>query len=126
MTYEEFIAKVSERAGMSREQAEVISRAVLETLAERISGGEADDLASLVPEPLRPSLQRSVRKPALSFGLSAFVDRARVRAGDPGWFTLDAVRAVLMTLRDAVGDKEFRDALAQLPQEFEEILRVTA
>ncbi|WP_214367776.1 DUF2267 domain-containing protein [Pseudonocardia sp. H11422] len=126
MTHEEFIRKVSERAGVSPEDAEVLARATLETLAERLSGGEADDLAALVPPPLRTYLQRSPQKPAVSYGLSAFIERVRTRAGDAGWATTDAVRAVLVTLREAVGDKEFRDAMAQLPREFEEMLSQTA
>ncbi|MHA6795604.1 DUF2267 domain-containing protein [Pseudonocardia bannensis] len=126
MTYEEFVRKVSERAGVSPEEATRLARATLETLGERLSGGEADDLAALVPPPLRTDLQRSVQKPAVSYGLPAFVGRVRSRAGDAGRVDVDAVRAVLVTLREAVGDKEFRDALAQLPREFEEMLRQTA
>jgi uncharacterized protein (DUF2267 family) len=36
------------------------------------------------------------------------------------------VRAVLITLRDAVGSKEFNDTLAQLPKEFAELIGSTA
>jgi uncharacterized protein (DUF2267 family) len=35
----------------------------------------------------------------------------------------DAVRAVLTTLREAVGEQEFREAVAQLPGDYAPLLR---
>jgi uncharacterized protein (DUF2267 family) len=121
--YDEFIERVAQRAGVPRQEAEVLTRATLEVLAERISGGEAEDLAERLPEPLR----NWVRPPdelAKGFGLKSFVRRVRDHAGGvPSPVALEGIRAVLTTLREAVGDPEFRDATAQLPEEFEEMLQ---
>ena len=52
MKYDEFIARVAENVGVSSAEAEKLPSATLETLAERISGGEARDLAAQLPLPL--------------------------------------------------------------------------
>lgn len=47
MRYDEFIGQVQHRAGLgSHAEAERATRATLETLAERLAGGEAHDLAA--------------------------------------------------------------------------------
>jgi uncharacterized protein (DUF2267 family) len=94
---------------------------VLETLAERIAQGEVDDLISRVDRPLREPLRRGMAEapgPARRMPLDTFLERVAKRAGvDP----LDArsyARAVLTTLREAVGNEEFLDVTAQLPPEY--------
>ncbi len=50
MKYDEFISQVQRRANLaSREEAERATRATLETLGERLAGGEAKDLAAQLP-----------------------------------------------------------------------------
>ena len=49
MEFEEFIAQVAQKAGLSEEDAATLTRATLATLAERITGGEAQDLAAQLP-----------------------------------------------------------------------------
>jgi uncharacterized protein (DUF2267 family) len=53
MTYDEFIEAVEQRAHVERDVAEQATRATLETLSERLTGGEADDVAAQLPKPLR-------------------------------------------------------------------------
>jgi uncharacterized protein (DUF2267 family) len=53
MRYDELIGQVRERGRLdSREEAERATRAVLETLGERLAGGEPHDLASQLPQEL--------------------------------------------------------------------------
>jgi uncharacterized protein (DUF2267 family) len=57
MDYETFERKVGERAGVSREQAGELIRATLETLADRVTAGEAHDVASQLPQPAKECLR---------------------------------------------------------------------
>ena len=59
MDYDNFIAKVAERAGTPRGEAEALARATLQTLAERITGGEAQDLAAQLPKQAGAAFPRS-------------------------------------------------------------------
>lgn len=120
MKYDEFIARVAESAGVSKEQAERLTRATLATLAERITGGEARDLASQLPLPLQNPLL-GAREEAEPFSFEEFVRRTAQRAEtDPGVAEL-AVEAVMLTLRDAVTPGEFDDVVSQLPQDFKHL-----
>jgi hypothetical protein len=63
--YDEFLGHVQHRARLgSRGEAERATRATLETLAERLVGGEAHDLASQLP----PELARSLQSPDAGIG----------------------------------------------------------
>ncbi|NMI01235.1 DUF2267 domain-containing protein [Pseudonocardia acidicola] len=124
MKHDEFIRRVSERAHVSAEQADTLGRAVLQTLAERITGGEADDLAAQLPPELQEPLRRPRKAPADPFGLDEFLRRVGERAGVDGELALRGTRAVLHTLRDTLPHKEFEDMVSQLPTEYRELLRV--
>ncbi|MER7663574.1 MULTISPECIES: DUF2267 domain-containing protein [unclassified Streptomyces] len=120
MDYETFIDTVSRRSGVPPDKAEALTHATLETLAERLTRGEADDLASELPKPLKTALIAPTPE-AEGFGLDEFVDRVSRRSGMSPDKTREGVRAELSTLRDAVSDGEFRHVLAQLPSEFAEL-----
>ena len=120
MNYGEFIEKIAARARVNSDQAAVLSRATLETLAERLTGGEAGDLASQLPKPLQEPLRKKGEN-AQAFGLDEFISRVSQRSG---WDTRRAdegMRAVLSTVREAVSGGEFRDVLGQLPKEFRDV-----
>ena len=57
MDYETFTRTTAERAGLPEETAERIEHATLRTLADRISGGEAQDLAAQLPTRLQDDLR---------------------------------------------------------------------
>jgi uncharacterized protein (DUF2267 family) len=120
MKYDEFIARVAESTGVSESEAEELTRAVLTTLAERITGGEARDLAAQLPIPLQNPLLGAAEE-AEAFSFEEFVHRTADRAGsDPGVAEM-AVDAVMATLRDAVTPGEFDDVLSQLPEDFKRL-----
>lgn len=121
MKYDDFITKVAERADVSLETADALTAATLQTLAERISGGEAAQLAEYLPEELRPYLT-GAEEPAQHFGPQAFVRRVAERAGtDPDRAT-SGIRAVFATLREATPPEEFQDATTQLPKDYSRFL----
>jgi uncharacterized protein (DUF2267 family) len=122
--YVEFIDRVAERADVSREHAVTLTHATLQVLADRISGGQDVDLAAPLPEELARLLRKAPQKLPEKYGFDEFVERVRERgASAPREAVLPGVRAALLTLREAVGDKEFRDALDQLPHQFRDLLQ---
>ncbi|MGV9775670.1 DUF2267 domain-containing protein [Streptosporangium sp. NPDC003464] len=119
MEHKELIQTVTERAGLSREEAADLTRATLETLGDRLSAGEARRFALQLPEPLRESL--SVRDRIEQFGLHDFVTRVSRRTGLTMQETERGVRAVLTTLREAIPGDVFDNAMSQLPAELQEM-----
>jgi uncharacterized protein (DUF2267 family) len=119
---EAFLARVEERTGLDRDGAARAVDAVLATLAERLAGGEVEDLIVHLPlalhEPLRRGVAESGDK-AKRMSVDEFVDRVAEREGIPLEQAQDHARAVLATLREALPDAEFRDIDAQLPAEYD-------
>jgi uncharacterized protein (DUF2267 family) len=134
--YEQFIELVRQRAGVpasrrldgmsvtDTEMAANLTRATLQILSQRISGGEARDLARQLPEELAEAL-RPEREMAEPFDLEVFIQRVADRALVDFEAARAGVRAVFQTLREAVTGDEFTDALAQLPQEYTTLLEET-
>jgi uncharacterized protein (DUF2267 family) len=121
LTYDEWLSRVADRAGTDVETAKRASNAVLETLAERISGGEVDDLKMQVPAELRDSLELGRMRShgmARKMSLEEFVRLVAEREGAPENIAFGHARAVLSTLRDSVTEQEFRDLAAELPREY--------
>src|SRR5256885_341656 len=82
MKYDEFISQVQHRAKLnSREDAVRASSATLETLGERLAGGEAKDLASQLPQELALYLERTHTGIQQSFSLDEFFWRVSQREG---------------------------------------------
>jgi uncharacterized protein (DUF2267 family) len=121
MDFETFTRTTAQRAGLPEETAERIEHATLRTLADRISGGEAQDLAAQLPRQLQDDL-RPPREEAEAFGVDEFVRRVAERGDvDPAEARTGAT-AVLTTVRDAVTPGEFDDVLSQLSQEYVELV----
>ena len=117
MNDREFFHSVADRSVLSREEAADLTRATLQTLADRLSGGEARDLAAELPEPLAQAL-RTGDEAAKSFDLEEFVRRVSEHTGLTAKETERGVRAVLMTVRDVADGGEYGEMMSQLPQEF--------
>jgi uncharacterized protein (DUF2267 family) len=123
MKYPQFIKLVSERGrAIPRDEADAITRATLETLGERLTAGEARDLAAQLPPELQDRLT-SASEEAEPFDLDEFIRRVRTRAQVAEAEARDGVYAVIQTLQDAVSFGEFDDVLQQLPNEFEPLAR---
>ena len=122
MNYETFETKVAQRAGVPPDRARALIRATLLTLGERLTRGEADDMASQLPEPVKEWLV-SPTPEAERFGVDEFINRVAMRAGATREEAEAGVRAVFSVLRLAVTTGEWRDAMSQLPKDFEELAK---
>jgi uncharacterized protein (DUF2267 family) len=117
----DFVRRVAARAGLDDDRARRAIEAVLETFGERIAGGEAEDLAELLPESFAAALLRHPGEPE-PMSLDEFVNRVAEREGEPPGLAREHARAVLTTLREATTLKEWQDAEAELPKEYVSLL----
>jgi uncharacterized protein (DUF2267 family) len=122
MNFDEFIGQVQHRARLSdRAHAERATRAVLETLAQRLSGGEPKDIASQLPPEIGRYLLEQTSGEGARFGARDFYDLVAMREGveisDAAYHT----RAVASVLRDAISPGEWRNILAQLPPDLDRV-----
>jgi uncharacterized protein (DUF2267 family) len=117
------ISEVERVAGLPDPEAERAVRATLETLAERLTGGQARDIAPFVPPELQPVLT-SAPEPAEPLSLGEFLRRVAEREGVGKSTASDHVRAVFAALGRVVPSRELRDMAAQLPKEFDPLLEV--
>ncbi|MGW2781411.1 DUF2267 domain-containing protein [Streptomyces populi] len=118
MEEREFVRAVSERTGLSRQESADLTRATLETLAHRLSGGEDRALALELPEGLAESVRRGATSAIEVFGYDETVRRVAERNVLKKEEADSGVRAVLVTLREAVGEKEFGNVMSQLGADF--------
>ncbi|MEV4202839.1 DUF2267 domain-containing protein [Micromonospora globbae] len=123
MDYDTFIDQVAQRTRAPEERAAALTAATLETLSERLTGGEVLDLAAQLPKPLQVVLKPSPRTEAAErFGAAEFAARVALRAGVDENTARGGVRAVLTTLREAITRGEFDDVMSQLPRDYREMV----
>lgn len=105
----------------SRDEAETATRLTLAALGDRISGGQAADLAAALPGELRPCLEQTA-EPAQAFGIEEFLRRiADPQQTDPQTARRQA-KAVLHAVREYTPGKEIADTIAQLPPDLASLL----
>lgn len=97
--HEKFIDGAAERAATSRDEAEGLTRAVLQTLAEE--SVKVGDLAEQLPAGVGQWLRKD--------------DEAAQPCGDGA---REGVPALLLTAGETVSGTEFRDMVSQLPKGF--------
>lgn len=119
MQYDGFLALVQERANLnSHVRAAAITRATLETLAERVQGDTANNLASQLPPELAMSLRRPPGSNGERFPVDEFTRRVAERADLEPDQAIVQLRAVLRAVRAAVTEGETNHLWAELPGEF--------
>lgn len=119
MKYDEFVGQVQHYARLgSRGDAVTAIRATLQTLSERLSGGEAKDAASQLPREIGIYLRNSLEGISQKFPLQEFYLRVSLRENVPLPKAIHHARAVMAVLRHAVSKGEMDDIQAQLPAEF--------
>ncbi|WP_445190208.1 DUF2267 domain-containing protein [Pseudonocardia sp. Cha107L01] len=120
MDIDRFTTLVAQLAGIDRASSQRVVEAVLSTLAEHLSRGEAADVLVRLPPELQPYLHTAGSPER--FGVAEFVHRVARRDGsDPGTAEKLAA-AVFLVLRQAIGEDEFADLSAQLPREYAPLL----
>jgi uncharacterized protein (DUF2267 family) len=129
-----FVDAVAQRSGLSPEQADAVTRAVLQTMAERVAGNCPPDPVGQLPDRLGPYLAgpapeaaggaepsrgaepgRADRPPHA--GPAEFLRVVGERAGVDPATARTGTGAVFATLREAVTVREFRDMVARLPRD---------
>jgi putative intracellular protease/amidase/uncharacterized protein (DUF2267 family) len=118
--HQAFTKTVAELADVDADVAERAIDATLRTLGERISEGEAEDLARHLPDSLAQVIVQ--RGDAQGFGADEFFRRIAEREGtDPDTAERHAA-AVVAALARREGHKELHDMINQLPRELRERL----
>lgn len=125
MDYQGFITTVEREAHIADdEKAGRAACLTLHTLAQRISAGEAGDLAELLPEELRPCIAPD--GPPERFHVDEFIRRVESQLGVDEETAERTAQAVFAALLAAVGPEEFDDMRAQLPKDFGPLLDAAA
>ena len=120
---EEFLGQVRQAGGpVARDEAADAVRATLSTLADRISAGQAQDIALHLPAEFRVHLAGAPER-ASAFDRKTFLDRvAAAEQTDPSTAERHA-RAVLAAVRETVPQREFAHTLDQLPSDIGRLAR---
>jgi uncharacterized protein (DUF2267 family) len=118
---EAFLELVERAGGIAPRQAREAVRATLCTLAERITRGEAEDLAVFVPPEYR-ALLTSAGEPPERFGVDEFVRRVARREGLDSRTATRHVRAVFTALGQAASRDALSNLAAQLSTDFDPLL----
>jgi uncharacterized protein (DUF2267 family) len=122
--FQRFLTLVRLGTDSDRHGAERVAQAVLTTLFERISGGQADDLVQRLkpPDGFVPGTLTLRTRPADHFGLDEFLRRVAEREHVDEDVARAHTTTVLRALQLVVPRKEFADTADQLPGEFAELL----
>jgi uncharacterized protein (DUF2267 family) len=126
--HDEFIGQVQARARLdSRGAAEAATRATLETLAERIPGGLADNLAAELPQEIGEHLRRVATAPdmpvqGLRFDRREFIARVADRSGADEPKAAHEARAVMEVVSEAVSEGALNKVLASVPDDIAGLL----
>ena len=129
MQYQEFVQRVEEQVNVTQpatdtqRAAENAITATLETLSERLTGGETNDLASQLPTELQAPLQRTGEEQAEDFSLEEFYERVAEREGIDIETARQDASAVMTVLGLALTPSQLDDVRAQLPEEFNALFR---
>lgn len=118
MDNDEFLAEVQRRGELGADEAETLTRATLEELAQAITVEQADYMAGQLPEPLREALRDPRGRDAEALSLEEFVQRVAERSALDTTRVEAGLRAVLPTLRQAAGEEQFTKAMEQMPDTF--------
>ncbi len=118
MNYHEFLGAVQHRCEMATtQQAVSATRATLETLAARITEGQATDMAAQLPQELGIYLADAQPKPE-RFSAQEFLERVAEREEVDLPQAVYHARVVLEVLGEALTAPEFEHLQAQLPDEY--------
>lgn len=124
MKYDEFIQRVQEKAGLeSSEEAVRVTKAVFETLGERLYRTEQSQLAAQLPKGIKEFFvarqpPENTRRDVQGFSLEEFYNRvsARAKIGHP--HAVRQTKAVMAVLQEAASSGQIEDVKRELPAEY--------
>jgi uncharacterized protein (DUF2267 family) len=124
MKHDEFIGRVQHLAQLSsRGDAERATWATLQTLGERLAGGEAKDFASQLPPVLAAYALSGYAGLGERFSVQEFFQRVSDREGEDVPRAAHHARAVIEVLQEAITKGEIDDICAQLPSEYNQLFQ---
>ncbi|HEX9387205.1 MAG TPA: DUF2267 domain-containing protein [Anaerolineales bacterium] len=119
MQFDDFIHRVQEQARLgTRDEAISITKAVLETLGERLDRKVRNGLESQIPNELKDFLLAR-EEDADRYNLREFYNRVGARADLKYQGAVERTRQVFSVLREAIPEGEIQDILESLPSEYE-------
>jgi len=123
MQFDDFINRVQELAKLAtKEESTTMTRAVLETLGERLDRKVCNGVASQLPNELKDYfLVRS--NTTDQYGLAEFYNRVGARADLKYQEAVTYTRQVLTVLRQAIPQGEIQDILEDLPSEYQALFK---
>ncbi|WP_433135720.1 DUF2267 domain-containing protein [Actinomadura nitritigenes] len=126
MQYHEFLAQVRRRGEYADQQeAEKVTRVVLEVLAQRIPRQESLDLAAQLPGSLGEVVAAAAVDQPESLGIERFCERVAERVqAVPRTAQWDA-SAVLSTLADSVSPGQLNQLISVLPTAYADLFGQT-
>jgi uncharacterized protein (DUF2267 family) len=120
---QEFVDRVRNAGGPeSKGEAAKAVRATLGTLADRITAGQAQDIARYLPAEFRTDLAGSPEQ-AAAFDRTTFLDRVAAAEQTDRSTAERHARAVLAAVRETVPQRELADTLGQLPSDIGRLAR---
>lgn len=122
MDKREFFGSVAEQTGLSREEAADLTRATLQTLAQRLSEGTVRDLVMGLPDGLEGEVRGVKARPSRRVGLEEAETQVSERTGLRRDEVHAGLRAVLVTLRASVPEDVYAKVVGQLPGQFRELV----
>jgi uncharacterized protein (DUF2267 family) len=125
LRFEDFIRRVGARAQIAdRFEAEKTAVVVLQTLCDRLTGKEANDMLSQLPSMFRELIV--VIPSPLRLDVDGFVDRVAHELGVEAGEARKRTEAVLATLREAITVGELRDIVQELDPDYVDLLLADA
>lgn len=122
MRYDEFVGQVQHRARLGTEGEAVRAiHATLETLGERLYGGEAHNLAAQLPQEIGAYLEQPTINE--SFDLDEFFNRVSMREGVDLPVAVYHARVVMEVLGEAVSPGILDKVRDQLPDEYDKLFQ---
>ena len=121
MQFDDFISRVQEQAGLdTREESIMLTRAVLETLGERLDRKVRNGIEAQLPNELKEFLLAREEHSG-QYDLQEFYNRIGARADLTYEDAKQRTRQVLSVLRQAVASGEIEDVREDLPPEYGEL-----
>ena len=123
MQFDGFIDRVRERSGLeTREEAETLTRAVLETLGERLDRKVRDGILAQLPNELNDYLLLRAEN-SDQYPVEEFYNRVGARADLTYQNATERTRQVLSVVRASITEGEIQQILESLPVEYQELFR---
>lgn len=121
MQYQEFISEVKQKTNIQSDaMAEKAVRATLQTLSERLEGGEPNHIASQLPEEMK-SFMKIKKNEIEKFNVEDFFKKVSERENTTLGEAKNHSQAVVSVLCNAITEGEVKYMMDQLPGEFESL-----